>query len=269
MIADTHNQQQSRKAMSTLLIGFSFAPNVAIAISGFLVTHISWSSIDYFVLVYYLIVLLTLTRLTETLPSQARVSIQPAQVIKGFIRVGGNPRYWSLVLIASIGTNASYLFNGLAPGLALENLRIRADLYGSLSLIPAAGYFSGSFISSQLSGRFSAKQVILIGLTLLLIASLGLSILVLLGYFNLITLFAAGFLFFLASALISANAVMLTLNGTTDKANGAALMNGANLAITSAALFTTGSLISHSPLVLPTSLLSAGIVGLVLLLLLR
>ncbi|ODN43382.1 MFS transporter [Piscirickettsia litoralis] len=266
ILSDCYDEAGARKMMATLILVFALMPCLAIALGGFLTTHCGWHSTLIIIAIYNIIVLaLVYSQLGETLPNDQHKKIHPIHTIKGLLSVFLAPNYLLCILLFTAGTATSYLFNSLAPALAIDTLKASPQDFGLLSIITSVGLLIGSYLAGNLSHKYSGKNVLMFGVVLLLATSIIFILLFSANIINLYSLFMPAFFLFISAALIMPNASMLALSAVKDKASGAGSMNATNLLLTSILVSIGGHFSEHYLTALPIAFLILALASLAVL----
>jgi len=261
MITDLYNEQEARQLFSSVVLSFSFVPFIAIAIGGYLVAKTGVMGILVLTFAYVLLLLLLSFQLPETLPALKRKSISLSYIGQNFSKLLRNPKYCYLVVLYALAGGISYVFNALAPMLAIGTLHIPETSYGLMSIIPSLGILIGGFISNRFAAKYSAKQFIILGMSIAVAGSLILLILFLLHIVSLWSMFTVAAIIFLGASCCVPNASMAALHQVEDHANGTSLMNAFALFSMGMMVACTGALFHYALLVLPLSLLVISFLG--------
>lgn len=125
------------------------------------------------------------------------------------------------------------------PFIYQNQLGVSADVYGTLMVLPALGYFCGNYFSVKLLKKYFPHQIMLIGIFIILIDSILLLIFSRLGYISITTLTGALVILMFGSGCLYANCLAGTLEPFTDLAGTAAALSGAIQMIAAAAFSGT------------------------------
>jgi DHA1 family 2-module integral membrane pump EmrD-like MFS transporter len=227
IIRDCYPKEKLASAFSLIIMTVSLTPALAPFIGGWLEHIFNWQMIFMVLLAYMIIItVLIIFFLPETLDqsnnsAQEKISIGAA--IKGLIR---HEYYLHCVGMIILLYSCQILYLAISPFVFEGQLHIAAATYGTLIMIPAAGYIFGNFLSNRLNSRIKARYQVLAGLSCIFIASLGVMLLGL-AKLNSIGLLL-GLLFILTSGigLAFSNVVALSLKPFASIAGAAAAVSG-------------------------------------------
>ena len=261
MITDLYDEQEARQLFSIVVLSFSFVPFCAIAIGSYVVSLTGVTGILVLTLLYVLLLLLLSLQLPETLTARTRKSISLVYVYQNFNKLLHNRTYCYLIVLYSLAGAMSYIFNALAPIIAIGLLHTPETFYGLMSIIPSIGIFAGGFLSNRLAVKFSASYLIKLGMGIAVVGSVVFLVFFILHWISLWSMFLAAAIIFMGAACCVPNASMAALHGVEDHANAASIMNAFALLSMGILVGISGSLIDRSILVLPLSLLAVTLIG--------
>lgn len=264
ILNETNTPNDARKKWSVIMLFFAFAPAIAMAIGAILAEHINTTSVIVIMPLMTLgLIGITLT-LKETYQGQA-IAINIPKLARSYANALCSTPFIYLALILTSASAAMYVFNGISPLIAINTLNIAPELYGELAITSSFGLFFGALLSAQLAHRLSAKQNILIAVSVALLGSTIMLIAFLCDIINLYTLLAPAFLIFFGAAIIVPNSSMDALQHAKDPAIGASVMNATALTLGSIILGATTLWYSVTLFALPLSLVILAILGFIFL----
>lgn len=261
LIRDLYDADMARKVFSKVVLCFAIVPFLATAIGGYLTHYFGWNSINLFLTLYAVMLLVLVSRLPETLSSNEKQAFDLLGLFKTYKELLKSSNYKRLIFIQGVGSNSNYIFNAIAPIVAINVIHLSAVQYSWFSILPSAGILLGAWLSGRYAHRFSPKQIISYGISMMLLGSVLLFMLLKLSLMTPIFLFLPAFILFCGTSLVVPNASMYALSQVKDHANGAAFMNASTLAMSSILVSLAGKLILHGALVLPLLLIIIGLSG--------
>ena len=265
LIKDIYDETSARQTFAKVVLAFAFVPFLAILLGGSLTHYFSWQTMNGVMLVYVVLLTVLVSRLQETLAKENRRKLSFATLYTSYLSLLQHGDYLRLALLFALGGTTSYIFNALAPVVAIKTMHISAELYGWLSIIPSLGILLGGWMSSRFAHKISALEMIIYGTSLILIGSVILTVLFQAGMINLISLYSSALIIFCGSSLLTPNASMQALSKTMDHANGASIMNALALGIGGVFVYAAGHFMEHSFFTLPIALFLVGILGMIVL----
>ena len=172
VIRDMFAPAQAQKVMSQVTIYFGVAPAVAPLIGGWLIVHLDWHSIFWFLtLVGAALWAANYKLLPETLHLSHRQPFEEKHLMRGYWQLGSNPRFLLLALASGIPFNGMFLYVLSAPAFLGEHLQLAPPDFFWLFLLTIAGIMMGAWLSGRMAGRLPAKQQIRYGFSVMLLVS--------------------------------------------------------------------------------------------------
>ncbi len=154
VVRDVYAGPSAQRAMSTVMLVFALAPAVAPIIGGILHDWWGWRSVFVFLALYGVVGLgLVRFALPETLQREARQSIHPVRVLRGYGRSLTQARFVALVLAIGAAFGGVFLYVSGSPAIMFEHLGYGADDFGILFVPMVAGLMLGSLVSGRLAHR--------------------------------------------------------------------------------------------------------------------
>lgn len=265
LIIDCYDEINARQVFSKVVLTFAFVPFIASALGGALTHYLSWQTLNVVLLLYALVLLVVSRSLPETMPKEKRLSLSFNYFLDSYKTLLRNFSYLRLIILFSLGSAASYVFNALAPIVVIKTMGITPVLYGYLSIIPAIGILIGGVASTRLAHQVKASTMIICGVSLIVLGSLGLGVLFYAGEVNLVALYTMSIAIFIGHAIVIPNAGMQAQATIIDHANGTSVMNASALFFSSVLVSVGGIFIDTSPLLaLPITIFCIGLLGLLL-----
>jgi DHA1 family bicyclomycin/chloramphenicol resistance-like MFS transporter len=173
VIRDMFPPEQAQKVMSQVTIYFGVAPAIAPIIGGWLLVHLGWHSIFWF-LVAVGIVLFTANYklLPETLHATQRQPFNARNLMRGYWQLVSNPRFFLLALASGVPFNGMFLYVMSAPAFLGDLLHLAPTEFFWFFVLSISGIMGGSFASGRLAGKVEPRQQIRYGFTIMVVVSL-------------------------------------------------------------------------------------------------
>ena len=254
MIADVYNQKEATKIFSSVIIAFAIMPGVAVAIGGVLTQLLNWESCFYFLALFAAFVLWLSTKLPETAKTLDPNALNISSIIQGYKSKFKNKHLVISGLMIGCGSAVIYIFAAKSPFIGIDLIGLTPAAFGAYNLIPLVGMLLGAFCSAQLAGRISLFNLLLLGVTASLTATLTMLIPFSLGMLNALSLFLPMFLIYIAESLVFANISSFGLAHAKNKSNGSAILNFISLSVTVIAVLLSELIYPESAILLPVSL---------------
>ena len=266
MLNETNDAVQARKKYSIIVMFFSFTPALAMALGGTLATHLGLISIFMVMPILLMLVMSVVMLLPETYQGQP-IPLHLGALMKHYGLGLLHFRFMTLVVVMMSATAITYVFNGISPLIAVEQLHISPQTFGELAIIPSLGLLCGAVVSARLAERISASRLLLIAFAIAGLSGMVMLVSFLAKWINGVSLLAPVFLLFFAAAIIIPNTAMSALKEARDPAMAASLLNAMALIVSSVVLTLSGiGYTMISSLALPIALLVLVTLGLISLL---
>ncbi len=169
IIGDSVGRQKAASVFGYLAMAISLVPIIGPFAGGFLGEYYGWrSNFWLFALMGVSLIILVWYWVPET---GSRSDAQDGMFLKNYVRLLGNVRLWSHIMVLAIGLSAFFMFASGFPLLAASVYSFSQFEIGLALGSIAYGHLIGSLLSGLLSTRFTSEVMILSGRIL---ASLGL-----------------------------------------------------------------------------------------------
>lgn len=255
MINDFYFEADVRRIMGLLMLAFAIVPGVAIAIGGILVQYLHWQSCFYFLLLYGLILIYPIQKLSETNLSPDLNAMKYQHVFRNYWNHFKIKKLMGFAIIIGFSTGGIYVFGAAGPFIGIHLLHVEPAIYGGLALLPYIGTLIGSLVVTRLS-QVNSYVVFKIGFLFELCACITMFLLFYCHYVSLNTLLIPMGLFCLGHPMITATFSSLSLQQTNDKSNGSSVVNATSIFVSVLMTFLLTTFHSQNPLVLPLVLLT-------------
>lgn len=243
VIADFYFPSQSRRITSYLIMAFAIVPGISVFIGGVLTQYFHWETCFYFLLAYGVFLFYPAYKLPETLKEKHYDAIKINRIHRSYKEVFKNQPLVRYALLYGFSGAIVYVFSADAPFIGIHNIGLSASHYGMLALLPTIGMLIGGMFSASMSTRFSAQQLLWLGVTIEFLFALVMSVTFIAHWITVYTLLIPMFFIYFGHALIAGNASSTAMFFALDKANGSAVMNFTCLSMV--VLGTTILAVSH------------------------
>lgn len=250
MINDYYFEKQARRITGLLMLAFSIIPGFAIAIGGALVQFLNWQFCFYFLLAYGLLLIYPTYCLPETNINPDLNALEYHHLFRNYKTQFKIKKLVGFASIFGFSGGCVYVFGAEGPLIGIHLLHISPAIYGLLALMPYIGTFAGSLIAVRLS-NMNALLLIKIAFMIEFVASLIMFILFYYHSVSLFTLLIPMGLFCIGHPIIAATALSLSLQQTTDKSNGSAVVNFVSLFMSVVMTFALSIIHTKNALVMP------------------
>ncbi len=221
VVPDLLTGKASAKAFSTLMGISSIAPAVAPLVGGVLGPALGWRSVFWFLAaVNVVMVAIVVFMVPETLPPEKRSTGALRNLLPNIGRLLRRPVYVGYMLAFAGGFAVMFSYIAASPFIFQDLLGLTPTQFSLVFASNAAMLTMVSILNGKMINRFNPRNGILIGLTVMLMTSIGLIFNALVG----ITFFITWLLLFITvpmMALIFANATALGIEEVRDIGIGA------------------------------------------------
>ena len=176
IVRDMFAPAQAQKVMSQITIYFGVAPAIAPIVGGWLLMHLGWHSIFWFLTgVGIVLWAANFKYLPETLHTSQRQSFKVKHLMRGYWQLGSSPRFLLLALASGVPFNGMFLYVMSAPTFLSEHLHLEPTEFFWLFVLTISGIMAGAWLSGRLAGKIAPKKQIRHGFVIMLsISSLNL-----------------------------------------------------------------------------------------------
>ena len=168
VIRDMYPPSQAQKVMSQVTIFFGVAPAIAPMVGGWMLAHVNWAGIFWFLTGVGVVLWVAIYRaLPETLHLTQRQHFHPKNLMAGYWQLGSDPRFLLLALASGIPFNGMFLYILSAPVFLGEHLQLAPQQFFWCFLITIGGIMGGAMVSGRMAGKITPTRQIRIGFTIM------------------------------------------------------------------------------------------------------
>jgi DHA1 family bicyclomycin/chloramphenicol resistance-like MFS transporter len=172
VIRDMFPPQQAQQVMSQVTIYFGVAPAIAPIVGGWLLVHLGWHSIFWFLTgVGVFLWVANYRLLPETLHVSQRHPMAVRPLLGAYWHMGSSPRFLLLALASGVPFNGLFLYVMSAPTFLGDHLGLAPTQFYWFFLLSITGIMSGAWLSGRLAGRIAPKRQIQHGFVIMLLVS--------------------------------------------------------------------------------------------------
>lgn len=172
VIRDIYPPAQAQRVMSQVTLFFGAAPAVAPIVGGLLFVHAGWHAVFWFLTgVGVVLLLANAWLLPESLHVSQRQPLELRHLMRGYMKLGSNPRFLLLALASGVPFNGMFLYVLSAPTFLGEHLHLAPTQFFWFFVCTIAGIMGGAWISGRLAGRIEPARQIRIGFAVMLVVS--------------------------------------------------------------------------------------------------
>ncbi|MCF8209603.1 MAG: multidrug effflux MFS transporter [Rhodoferax sp.] len=170
IIRDMFAPSQAQKVMSQVTIFFGVAPAIAPMVGGWMLVHVSWQGIFWFLTGVGIFLWIAIYRLLpETLHISERQHFHPRPLMAGYWKLGSDPRFLLLALASGVPFNGMFLYILSAPVFLGELLQLEPQQFFWCFVLTIGGIMGGAMVSGRLAGKIAPKQQIRHGFVIMLV----------------------------------------------------------------------------------------------------
>jgi MFS transporter, DHA1 family, multidrug resistance protein len=168
---DMYPPQDAQQIMSKVTIYFGVAVSFAPLIGGWLFVWLGWRSIFWFIAALALALwVVNLRLLPETLHSSQRHRFDAPTLLRGYLKLGRDPRFLLLAVAVGVPINGTFMYLMATPVFLGEHLGLAPTQFFWFFLVTICGVMSGAAISGRMAGRVAPKRQIRAGYLIMLCA---------------------------------------------------------------------------------------------------
>ena len=164
LIRDVLDGDDAQRLMSQVSMIFGVAPAIAPIIGGWILGWGHWSGIFWFLVAFALALLLAVSMaLPETHPAEARISMAPKHLVRGYWGIFVNPRFQKLAAAGTFNFSALFLYIASAPAFVMDLMGLNERQFGWFFVPMISGMMLGAYMSGRTAGRISGARLANIG----------------------------------------------------------------------------------------------------------
>lgn len=250
MIRDLFPVSENAKIFSLMMLVVAVSPIIAPTLGGYITAAIGWK---YIFIVLAFIAAFILVAVHFALPESRKpdpgLSLKPGPIIKGFLKVFKEPRFYTFAFTGSISAAGLYAYIAGSPYVFMELFRVSEKQYGWIFALLAMGLIGSSQLNSLLLKRFKSEQIIKVALICQTVVGILLFAGSLSGRLELFSALFFIFLFLCCQGCVYPNSTALSMAPFSRNAGTAsALMGGIQMSIGALTSATVSVLNNHTSL---------------------
>lgn len=169
LVRDLYSSDESAKMFSFLNGAIGISPTFAPIIGGYLAVYFGWQSVFYFLLLIGLLgILITYSFIKETHPLENRVRID-RHVFQRYLNILKNRQFLLYSTLAGFAEAVFFCFFSISPFIIIELHGTPTEEFGYYFAIFGANIGLGGFGSGKLIEKLGIQNMILLGITLILL----------------------------------------------------------------------------------------------------
>lgn len=160
VIRDRFEKQAMAQAFSSLILVMGLAPIIAPMLGGYMIQHLGWRSIFYFMAFYVLVVaLLTHFALSESRGPDRSVSLRPRKIARNYGQILRSPPFLLYGLSGSLALAILFAYIAGAPFVLRELLGYSETEFGFIFGANAIGFIGASQLNRYFLRSFSTLAI--------------------------------------------------------------------------------------------------------------
>jgi DHA1 family bicyclomycin/chloramphenicol resistance-like MFS transporter len=192
IVSDVYGPGLLVKAIAYLTMFYTLGPMISPLVGGLLIDTLGWRSVFLFALLTGSLILAgAYVAIPET--RAAEKTVRAGNLLRGYAELLGQLRFSAFVLQTGFSTGTFLTIATASSGFMKELLGRPSFEFGLYFLLFPIGFLCGNFISTRLSGRVVAENMVLAGSTLSAATVCVQSAFLLSGHVNPLVLFVPGF----------------------------------------------------------------------------
>ncbi len=210
---DAYGQAQLAKAIAYLTMFYTLGPMISPLMGGFLIDLYGWRAAFVFAMVLGAVITAGAWWMVHETHTGARRKLDGVGILRSYIEPFRNARFAAYVAQSGFSSGVFFALTAAVAVIMKEQLGRSSAEYGMYFLAFPFGFLTGNIISSRIGGRVGIERMVLAGSTMLMVAVILQSSLLLAGVITPLTLFGPGFLITMAQgiALPSAQSAAIAL----------------------------------------------------------
>lgn len=230
--------EQRKTAMAYSILSFTIGIGLAVILGGIITQYSHWHNC-FFLLFGHGVLMLYGTRVfSETLITPQKINL--GSIIKGYKVALFSDSLIVYSLVVGLCSAIGYCFSAAGPQIALDLFHLSPAEYGYWNMLNMLGMLAGGLLAKPLLQKYSANNVVSLGLTGTAFGLFGLILMTYLGKGTVIWFFTSTLFMYLFSGLLFAGGSFIASNAVADKASGAAMMSFINMITATLAVVLMG-----------------------------
>jgi MFS transporter, DHA1 family, multidrug resistance protein len=172
VVRDLFDGDEAQRQLSRIQMLFAIAPIVAPILGGWLIAHLQWPSIFWFLGSYAaLLALWSKYGLPESHPPSKRLKFSAKSLVQTYAQIFFTKRFQLLAAIPGINFMGFFVYIAGAPALVLGHLQLSTKDFAVLFIPGIAGITLGAFLSGRFAGKMKAHKQVALGFSIMGVAA--------------------------------------------------------------------------------------------------
>ncbi|ODT77493.1 MAG: hypothetical protein ABS76_27340 [Pelagibacterium sp. SCN 64-44] len=174
MVRDQFEGGESIRILTLINLILTVAPAIAPTLGSALLVVGSWHILFVVMALYGLgVIALTAWVARETHPPERQVALRPLAVLGHYRALLGSPAFMLPALILALAFGGFYGFAALLPFVLIDELGLGTFQFAMVMLIQTGAFILGNLVAARLSHGLDGRQMVGVGLVLIVLAGLG------------------------------------------------------------------------------------------------
>jgi DHA1 family bicyclomycin/chloramphenicol resistance-like MFS transporter len=174
VVRDLYEGAEAQKLMSHVATIFTIAPVLAPVVGGWLQVWFGWRAVFVFLIIFSAFLMLAAVRaLPETLPRRQRQRLEPAFLVRSYLKVMTAPPFLLSSLSMGLCNAGFFIYIMSAPRFLIVHLGLKETdflwLFGPIAI----GMMVGAYISGRVAGKISGKKTVSVGYSIMAVSAVG------------------------------------------------------------------------------------------------
>ncbi len=172
VVRDLFDGHDAQRQLSRIQMLFAIAPIVAPILGGWLVAHLNWQSIFWFLASYALLAALwAKIGLPESHPADKRLKFSLRSLFNTYSQIFLSKRFQLLAAIPGINFMGFFVYIAGAPAMLLGHLQLTTKDFWILFTPAIAGITLGAFVAGRLAGKIEMRRQVAWGFSIMAVAA--------------------------------------------------------------------------------------------------
>ncbi|MGE5466925.1 MAG: multidrug effflux MFS transporter [Ignavibacteria bacterium] len=172
IVRDLLDGPAAQRMMAHIGMMFAVAPAVAPVLGGWIHAFFDWHAVFVFLALYGFVLVAAMWRyLPETLPLEARQSLQPLPLLRAYVEVFTHRGFLALAGALALNFNGFFIYVLSAPAFLIGHLGVSPQGFLWLFGPAMVGMIVGNFLAAKLAGQISSRRTVGLGFAVMIVAS--------------------------------------------------------------------------------------------------
>lgn len=172
MVRDFFPVEKSAAVISLLVLILGASPLLAPTIGSFVIDWWGWHFVFVILAVItFLVLLCVIFFLPEGHMPDKNISLKPAPIIKGFIEVLSNPKFYVFALAGSFSFSGLFSYVAHSPAIFMDHFHLSGKVYGGVFALLSVGFIGSSQLNHLLVKKYKNEQILTSAIIIQLMAA--------------------------------------------------------------------------------------------------